>query len=166
MERINKSKSYVLPLLNDFVEIKHVNDIDNTYLFLEGRDNEYIIVKYKKTTESYSYLDEIKDVELLSEVIETDNNFYLLFNVPYEIMNDYHNFINGDFSKIEGKSKITSFLSKNYSSRHFNTIQRIKQVLTKDRALRAEIEYNLDVTLPDDIELSSKPIKEHETLIL
>ena len=164
MEKINKSKSYILPLLNDFVEIKNVNDIDNTYLFLEGSDKEYIIVKYKKTTETFEYLNSIKGNDLLAEVRETDNNLYLFFNVPDEIRNDYYHFINGKFSKIYNKNKIISFLSKNYTSRHFNTIQRIKQVLFKDRALKAEIEYNLDITLPDDSELSSKPIKEMETL--
>ena len=164
MEKINKSKSYILPLLNDFVEIKNVNDIDNTYLFLEGSDKEYIIVKYKKTTESFEYLNSIKENDLLAEVKETDSNLYLFFNVPDEVKNDYKHFINGDFSKIYNKAKIISFLSKNYTSRHFNTIQRIKQVLYRDKALKAEIEYSLDVVLPEDSELSSKPIKEMETL--
>lgn len=166
MERVNKSKSYVLPLLSNFIEIKNISNIVNSYLFLEGKDDKYIIVKYRLNDETLEYVESIKSHCLINNIIENGGYLYIVFNVPNEILKDYEKFVDGKYSEIESKNTIITFLSDNYPSRFFNTIERIRQVLYKDKALKYELEYNLDITLPEGIELSSKPDLIDETLII
>ena len=166
MEKVNKSKSYILPLLNDFIQIKNISNIVNSYLFMEGKDDKYIIIKYIRNNEALEYIESIKSHNLINNIIESDNFIYIVFNVPDEIINDYDKFLEGRYSEFENKKGILMFLENNYPSRFFNTIQRIKQVLYKEKALKYEIEYNLDIVLPDNAELSSKPDLINETLII
>lgn len=164
--KMNKSKSYIVPLLDDFIKIKHVKYIYNSYLFLEGQEEEYIIIQYEKFEELEEYLETLKGNKYLLEIIEREDFYYLVIDVPSEIKGDYSKFLNGNFSEISKKNKIIKFLSSNYGSRSFQAINRIKQVLYKDRVLKEELEYSLDVLIPEESELSSIPSKQSETLKL
>lgn len=165
MRIINKSKSYVLPLLDEFVQIKYVEYVYNTYLFLEGEENKYIVIQYEDNEYTKVYCEEL-DKDYIKDIIFRDDYVYVIFKVPEEIIPDYNMFLEGRFSEIINKEKILNFLMKNYGSRYYNAINRIKQVLYRDKALRAELEFNLDITLPEDVELSSIPDKQTETIRL
>jgi hypothetical protein len=166
--KINKSKSYILPLYSKYIEIKYINLVYNTYLFLEGKEENYLIIQYIKenTKEFIDYINNLKLNDLVYKIIEKEDYINVVLNIPEEIKNDYSNFVEGNYSKIKNKSIIVNFLMKNYGSRHFNAINRIKQVLNKDKSLKYELEYNLDTVLPEEIELSSIPCKQTETIKL
>jgi len=158
MKIINKSKSYILPLLDDYVKLKHVREVNNCYLFLEGDENKYIIIEYKKNNLE-DYLIELRNNQYFIDIVEKEDFYIILFKVPDGIKEDYNKFIEGKFSKIYNKDKIIKFLMTHYSSSEFKAIQRIKQVLYRDRALKEELEYTLDVLIPENAELSSIPSK-------
>lgn len=165
---VNKSKSYVLPLYSKYINIRYIDLIRNTYLFLEGKYDEGLIIEYiNKDNEDFkSYLEEISTNEFVNEIIYKEDFIFVVLKLPVELNSDYYNFINGSYSKIKEKKTIVKFLSENYGAVQFKAINRINQVLNRDKALRAELEYNLDMVLPEDCELSSIPDKISETLIL
>lgn len=164
----NKSKSYILPLFNNYVDIKYIGLVYNTYLFMEGEENNYLIIQYNNENldDFQQYIDKLSEYDLVSKIDRSDEYIYVFLEVPEELQNDYDSFVSGRFSNISRKNDIINFLTKNYGAVHFKIINRIKQVLYKDRALKEEIEYDLDITLPESSELSSIPEKVTETLKL
>lgn len=164
---INKSKSYMLPLFSHYLGLDFIKHIYNTYLFLEGKDDKYFIIQYNKVDDEdfHSYLNEIKKNKNIEDIVENDY-LNVIVKIPEELEEDYNYFVSGNFSKIKQKKQIVEFLRKNYGSRQFKSIERIKQVLNKDKSLKEELEYTLDITLPPDCELSSIPNKQSETLKL
>lgn len=165
--QINKSKSYILPLFSEYVELGFIRDVYNTYLFLEGKENKYFVIQYKKldTEEFKNYLEVLQQNEIVEEIVENDY-INVILKIPDKLEEDYQYFVSGDFSKITKKDYIIKFLQKNYGSSQFPIIERIKQVLYKDRVLKEELEYSLDISLPEECELSSIPNKQSETLKL
>lgn len=165
--QINKSKSYILPLFSEYIELGFIRDVYNTYLFLEGKENKYFVIQYKKldTEEFKNYLEVLNQNELVEEIVENDY-INVILRIPDSLREEYDYFVSGNFSKIAKKKHIIQFLQKNYGSSQFPIIERIKQVLYKDRALKEELEYSLDITLPEECELSSIPSKQSETLKL
>lgn len=167
---VNKSKAYILPLLNYYIDLKFINKIKNTYLFLENDLESYIIVKYGKNEdeEFQNYLIELSTNDYCKEVVIKEKETYCIFTVFEEVREDYESFVIGKFSKISIRSKkeIVSFSLKNYGAGNIKTINKIKQILDKDTRLKREIEEDLDVTLSEDSELSSLPNLENETIRL
>jgi hypothetical protein len=163
---VNKSKSYLLPLYDGYIKIKYVGSIVNTYLFLEGKENKCLIIQYSKrdTEEFNNYINQLKEEKLVVDIQDKEDYIYIILHVPEELEKDFDNFIYGNFSKISNKNKIVNFLMENYGARSFQAINRIKQVLHKDRALKEELEYSLDISIPEGSELSSVPNKQMETI--
>jgi len=164
---INKSKSYMLPLFSEYIKLDFIKAIYNTYLFLEGKENKCFVIQYKKlnTEEFNDYINSLLQNEYIEDIRE-DDYINVIIKVPETLEQDYNNFISGDFSKITKKESIVNFLMNNYGSAQFKTIERIKQVLYKSKALKDELEYSLDIILPEECELSSIPNRQSETLKL
>ncbi|MFW6225405.1 MAG: hypothetical protein ACOC3V_00435 [bacterium] len=141
--------------------------IYNTYLFLEGKEDKYFIIQYNKVDDEdfHKYINKLKENELVDDIVENDY-LNIIIKIPEELEPDYNYFVSGNFSKITKKKLIVDFLRKNYGSRQFKSIERIKQVLYKDKDLKEELEFTLDITLPPNCELSSIPDKQSETLKL
>jgi len=171
MGEINKSKSYILPLLGGHISFKYVNFIVNTFLYpnkVEGGYN--IILQYDKRVllndDGTEYIESIRHSDLFIDEPIIDDHIYLRLRIPTEYNEDVEYFLDGKYSKINNdvKNKIVIFLLKYYKN-EFKVITRIKQVLTKDAALRRKLEKKFDVPFTRDMELSSKVNIEKETLI-
>lgn len=167
---VNKSKAYILPLLNYYVDLNFINKIKNTYLFLENDLDSYIILKYgeNEDEEFQNYLIELSTSDYCKEIITKDAETYCIFTIFEEVREDYESFVIGKFSEISvrSKKKIVSFSLKNYGIGNIKTINKIKQILDKDTKLKRKIEEDLDVILSEESELSSLPNLNNETIRL
>jgi hypothetical protein len=167
---VNRSKAYILPLLNHYVDLQFVKNILNTYLFIEDDLNDYIIIEYNDIEEEdfQNYLIELSVNDYFKNIIKKDNKVYCIFDVNDNVRSDYDKFVNGKFSKISknNKNKIISFSLKHYGVSNIQTINKIKKILNKDEELRRELEEELDVNIPENSELSSIPDMNNETLKL
>jgi hypothetical protein len=164
---INKSKSYLVPLLDTEVNVEYPNLLINSYI------SDYtisLLYEYSSHTsltsngrigfpiyEDYlvnhlNFLDKL-DVNLnqLSCVLYT-------FLFPSKFYQEYDKFCEGRFSEFSEESKniILKFLIKHYPKQG-NVVMNIRQVLYKDETLRKRLSEEFNTPIPIDLELSSIP---------
>lgn len=166
----NKSKSYLLPLLSDFVDIKYINLMINSFIFYEEDKEEeespklLLLYKYDDKVNIDSegnksgflyYIDYLKEHKLYN--YDKDLLDCILFNIsiPDYYYYEYYCFLSGRYSyyRDESKDKILRFLRHNYSN--LTVINKIKQVLYKDKRLKLSLEELLNIKIDENSELSS-----------
>lgn len=171
--KVNKSKTYILPLVVNEVDLRFTDIIDTTYLYRNDKSFDYPIINIMF---NLKYLDEKKIVEFLNYLTRISSNKYFIENVTigdeYEMLtlkihdnalDAYQNFIKGKFSLFSETDKqlILRYL---YLNSHPVNHTMVKQILYKDKDLKKKIEKRLNVELNNSVELSSKPDKESETI--
>lgn len=176
VEYINKSKTYILPLLGDIVDIQYPNLILNTYLYVEGieLEEDYIAILYKydpdykiindKRVGFPSYEVYLKEHPSCLNVIDVDDCVLFIFKIPNEYKDTYIKFLNGQYSKFNNTSKIKilKFIQKKFPKEK-GIYSNVRNVLMKSDQLRLELEDKLGILLEPDSELSSKIDLECET---
>ena len=164
--KVNKSKSYLLPLLNTEVEIKFLEYLDNTYININSWvECIALLYNYDISLEEGGpeYLNELRKNKLFISMNRLENHFLFIFRFPEYYLEDYYTFKQGKYSLIKQKSKtkIIDFISKNYQ--YPDTVQELVQILYKNKERKQKLEESLGITLPDDCELSSKIDESEET---
>ncbi len=180
--RYNKSKTYLLPLLSECIDINpkffsylkqtYINDdigmYENCFYILHNfsfRNPEFTLYENSLIKNNYfvDYID-----------INSDQVLYI-FRFPEEYLHEYEMFKQGKYSKYgpDAKELILSFFTKVYENNvsAVNFLIKVKQVLFKDQKLREKLEKELStekhkVTIDKEAELSDIPEKEHETFII
>ena len=173
---MNKSKTYVLPLMEEYVETN------------------YIIIKYLINTYMYCYLYDIRLTNVL--VLEFDGDFvnrtdftkhknklksselfvycgihrdlwYCIFNLPKKFIDDIKFFQLGKYSFMSkaAQTLILRHIEKYYPHRKEKS-KLIWKILKKDVSLKVHIEKVLGTSLSDDAELCDKALKGDETILL
>lgn len=173
--RYNKSKTYLLPLISEFIsfDYRYFKFLENTYLFdnLNMYNNciyfEYNFSKIKVNSEKFenNMIDNNYFIDLLKI---TDKHKIFIFRIPEEYKTEYQYFKLGKYSKysIPAKHIILDFYTNIYSG-NINAIDflmKLKQVLFKDNKLKQKIEEELNVRLSSDAELTDIMNKKNETL--
>lgn len=154
----NKTSLMLLPLLN-----KSQNNLKfNSYFtnaFID-ENKQYIGIVYRFTgSEQYKDFEEslLKD-KLCVKHIEYDRYHVMyLFRIPDEFIDDVELFFEGKYSKFSKKLKDQVIKFHNITKNGT-----IYQILYRSEELRKLIEEDLGVTLLEDAELSSIPVKEEE----
>lgn len=164
MNVVNKSKTYVLPLLCQWININNKNRgfITNTYMFT-NRDLR-IGKFYIKCKFNYRNKDFTKN-----ESVFTDNELYLRsysvgeevlyeYKIPAEYEDDISNFIAGKYSKLSDDYKLMIIEYWTEMLGHvpgfiINNIKKIKQIFDKSEDLRKKLEKELDVKIEPGSEL-------------
>lgn len=170
MEKINKSKTYILPLLDDYVRIKFLDHILNTYLITDETKEPSIHILYdisvKNNPAFNSYFVLLHQSQYFISSKDIDEGVLISFKIPKEYIPDYNKFIKGAYSLISEKSKqkILHHLYKNYSYL-YNVVQVIEHVLYKDEELKHHWEETIGTTLSKNSELSSRVDLKEETYI-
>lgn len=168
---INKSKSYILPLLDEFVKFPVVPDIINTYLYMGNQSSTQrptLHVLYNKHVLGYgffgTFLEALNEFPYWIGRTEVREGLFLSFFIPDDIIRDYQAFVEGRYSKMSKRSKdqILVFLYNNYPGLN-KEIDQIRGVLYKKDYLRRVWEESLGVKIPKDNELSSKINIKQET---
>lgn len=158
----NKSYSFILPMILGKRELAYIKGCyircsdypqydDKIFLVLENTGSEAC----KKDLEFLTY-----NTEYLFQYDVDDKTIVMVFTVPVVFALDYRYFIEGRYSKFSDMYKKTIV--------QFHRITKqdnIYYVLKKDPAYKKELEVKLDVKIPDDQDLMSKPDMDEETFV-
>lgn len=164
---INKSKSYLLPLLDKYIDIEFLYDLENTFINIEGHI-ECMGLLYKKNINPsvVKYFNKLRNNSLYRKEIVLTNYVLFIFEFPDQFLKEYKNFHLGRYSKfsIDAKKIITRFLSNNYQ--YPELIEDMVQILYKNKARKEKLEEQLGIKLSDDAELTSVIDEEEETFYI
>lgn len=164
---INKSYSYLIPLINVYLPIdpSYFILVDQSYAMINGNTKDQLVaLTYEKADNNMfqEYLNGLKESGLTENVIESEDKITFILKIPEEFSADYNAFIEGKFSKFstEAKNIVIDYVSAYHKP---NTAKRVRMVLDKSKELKAFLENKLAVKLDADLDLSSIPREEEES---
>lgn len=176
--RYNKSKTYLLPLISEFVNIKkeYFYNLENTYIFDDKglyKDSIYLLHNFSfKNPKLTSYEHELTDNHLFTDIIDdtSNNKVIYVFKFPEEYMHEYNKYKEGKYSEFnkDAKEIILNFYGDIYSNndRAVSFLLKTKQILFKNKILKEKYERELNVKIDDSAELSDPMNEEDETIKL
>lgn len=176
--KYNASKSYLLPLISELIDIdpRFINDLENTYMFDEHNEyHECLFIKFDynfHNPEFTAYEHKLINNELFVKSIDVDNKVVYIFKFPEEYLYEYYCLQNSKYSEFgkDAKELILDFWTTMYGKvpAGINAILKIKQILYKDVKLKKLIEEQLGsrkhpLVLTDDQELGELVVIKDET---
>jgi len=160
---LNKSKTYILPYISEYIPIKFINKLLNTYTFY---NNEYAFClryEFSGKKEFTQYEKELESNKYYRETIDVNKREVLyIFDIPEDLFNIVDLYLDGKYSYLPNKDIVIGFLMKHFGLTLDN---KIIKILNRDESLKQEIEDQLNVKIPDGIDLSSCPNKDNENYI-
>lgn len=176
-KKYNASKTYLLPLLSELVDINKnfINELQNTYMFDENNEHQeclYILHDFNfRNPEFTAYEHKLLNNELFVKHIDMGNQVLYVFKFPEEYMKEYYLLQDGKYSEFgeDAKELILDFWTEMYGKvpGGINVILKIKQILYKDKKLKQQLEERLSsrnhkVIIDDDAELGQSVDVEKE----
>jgi len=167
---LNKSYSYLIPLLNEYCKIDgdYYVMLDNVYTHHFGGDvGNIIIISYfsNDDPEFLEYVQKLKTHEYCQDYTEGEDTIAIVFKFPDEYLYEYDCYQQGKFSKFRQYAK--DIIVKYILDIHkYKDADRVQRVLNKDDLLRKDLEKRLALTIDKDMELSSIPDKILETFYI
>lgn len=172
----NKSKTYLLPLTISKLNLKYIDHLENTFLFVRGIDEEPIIALLYEYTDEIEYdiegddgfiyyVESLKESRYFIKEFELGDYSLFVFKLPEELNYAYGCLIEGKYSWLtpEQKKIIIMFLNRYYPGEKV-TVARIIGILNRSKTIKQAYEKELGVKLPADMELSSRISIEAETI--
>jgi hypothetical protein len=166
--KYNASKTYLLPLLSEMVDINKdfINELKNTYMFDSHNEHQeclYVLHDFNfRDPDFTAYEHKLLNNELFVKHIDMGDQVMYIFKFPKEYLNEYYMLQNGKYSEFgnDAKELILNFWTEMYGKipGGINVILKIKQILYKDKKLRQQLEERLSskghaVSISDDAEL-------------
>lgn len=168
--KYNKSKTYLLPLLSEFLPLskEFISCLPNTFMYddMNKYENHFFLLHdFTNAPEGFvDYEKKLTESELFVDYIDIDNKVLYIFKFPEEYLHEYKCLSEGRYSAfgVDCKEMILKFwgiIHKNNPAT-INALLKVKQVLFKDKKLKEELEKELSspkspVTIDDDAELGS-----------
>lgn len=155
--KVNKSKTYLLPLINEYLSIQFDEYIENTYVYIKGFEECFGIV-YRKdisNTGLKQYYERLVQNSLFKSVVEFDNHILFIFEFPDFYISEYYSFLDGGYSKFSEHSKKNIIRYTSDVHKYPDAVQGVVHILYKNKVRKEELERQLDIKLDDDAELSS-----------
>lgn len=152
---VNKSKTYILPYMQEYINLKFINNIINTYLFYNGEYKFCILYKFSGKKAFLNYEDELMSNPYFIKTIDVQNDKVLyVFEIPEDLFKAIELFMDGKYSRLPDKNKIKNFLTLHFgiSEQHV-----IFHVLDRSEHLKKHLEENLNIVITDDLDLSDPP---------
>lgn len=173
----NKSTTYLFPLINDILNIDFEffkNYITNTYVFSNKYENNYFYLEIDFDFKIPEFIEEeerLRNFDIYIDSIDLNEDKVLyVYEFPKSYIYEYNKYLEGKYSefKIDAKTKILKFYNKLFGVNEvgINKLNNIKYVLFKDKILKQKLEEKLNVSLPDNAELSSILDIDEETILL
>lgn len=154
----NKSRTYIVPLLNESININK-NMLINSYLFDVNRPD-YNAQHYEGIFLHFKWIDNdvyrqyeknMSENPLKKDYYDLDKTSYMMFiKFPYDILSDVDNIIKGKYSMLTTSSK--QYIAKYWQ---LSTQSKMYGVLYKTEKYKKELEIELNVKIDDDAELGS-----------
>lgn len=161
--RYSKSKTYLLPLLSEVLDlnIKFLPYLINTYLFDENNEYEnciFILHEFNfKNPEFTKYEHKLTNNSLFVKHIDIDDKVVYIFKFPEEYLNEYNCLLNSQYSKFgdDAKQLILRFWGEVYSGNSAGVafLLKIKQILYKEIKLKERLQKELGVIINNNQEL-------------
>lgn len=162
---INRSKTYLLPLLLDVldVDLRFINMVENTYLFEEsGKYDNCIFVEIIFAFDNPEFIKfehSLKDSYLFRDKIDIDSNKVIfIYDFPTDYMSEYLYYLEGKYSKFSKAAVdvILNYYRNIYKEKRFvvEFLIRLNQIFNKDDNLRKELELSLKTKIKPGSELT------------
>lgn len=159
--KLNKSKTYFLPYIDEFIKIKFVDRLKNTYVFLNDEYKICLLYEYSAKKDFAEYENELETNEYYNRTIDVDKKTVLyVFDVPLELMDCLDMFLSGKISYMPKREVMISFLVKNFNVKKDDDLIKI---IKRDPKYKEKLELELNVKIPDGLDLTSSPDIENET---
>ena len=156
----NKSKTYLLPYVDDYIPIRYTKRLEDTYLFYEQEYKFCLLFKFSGTKEFLKYETELMGNEYFDKTVDIHPDKVLyVFDIPGELYEIIDLFLDGKYSYLPDKDKVKDFLVENFK---ISRNHRIFHILDRSQILREEMERKLKVTIPEELDLSDRPDIETE----
>ena len=156
----NKSKTYILPYINDYIPIKYTRLLQDTFLFYEKEYKICLLYKFSGKRFFLDYETELMSNEYFDKTIDIHPDKVLyIFDIPEELFKIIDLFLNGKYSYLPNKDKIKEFLMDNFNIKEDH---KIFHILDRSSILREALEKNLKVKIPEDLDLTDPPKIETE----
>lgn len=151
----NKSKTYLLPYLQDYIDLKFIKKIEDTYIFYNGEYKFCMKYEFSGKKDFTDYEEELMTNEYFVEAIDISKTQVLyVFDFPEELFPVVELFIEGRYSYLPKKEKIKEFLSENFQ---IDSSHKIFHILDRTTVLRSLMEDKLGVEIPEELDLAEKP---------
>ncbi len=151
--KFNKSKTYLLPLLSELVNIdkQYLPYLNNTFMMdCNGKYNNcfYILHDFDLSNPKFTkYEHNLINNELFMDMYDIGNQVLYVFKFPEEYLHEYNCLLNGKYSefKTDAKELILEFWTTMYGENP-NAIlflTKIKDILFKTEKYRRKLEQSL-----------------------
>lgn len=151
----NKSKTYLLPFINDYIPIKFITLLEDTYIFFKKDYKICLLYKFSGKKSFIDYETELMSNEYFEKAIDigVDKVIYI-FHVPDDLFSIIDLFLEGKYSYLPEKNKIKDFLISKFNLRPNH---RIFHILDRTKILKDELETKLSAIIPEGQDLASPP---------
>lgn len=158
----NKSKTYLLPLISEFVGIEKefIKFLVDTYMYIENDDTPYLGILHDfsfKNPEFTAYENRLVNNDLFYKCIDLNNQVLYLFKFPEIYLSEFELFKESKYSEFgeDAKKLILKFWGQIYNGNSgiIPVLIKIRQILYKDEKLRKKLEKELDITIDENQEL-------------
>ena len=172
IKKYNRSKTYLLPLLSEFVEfdMKFMKYLLNTYMFIDKYPDNHIGILHEfsiKDPEFTAYEHKLIKNEYFVELVDIGNKVLYIFKFPEIYKKEYELFKNGKYSEFgeDSKQLIIKFwtLANKGNSSLPAFLIKLKNILYKENKLKEIIEKELNVKLESNQELGEIVDRELES---
>ena len=158
---MNKSKTYLAPILLSSIDILPFQLIENTYILSDFRPLEPIIyVVIKKDTEIIDehFLEALYQYPAVEDIFDIGSSYLLVTTLDPEYHYEYLCFKRGNYSwyRPEVKNEIIHYLKNHVNRTSLGVVDKIRAIFARDPMLKMYYENTLDIKLTDDDELSSR----------
>lgn len=166
----NRSKTYLLPLITQFFNLR--DNISHNFIncFIFDTDNLhknciYLLYKYDIKNPNFTFFEfELSKTNGYVKHYDLKDNLILfVLKFPEEYLEEYNYYIEGSYSKYNNDAKrlILDYYKNRIPSIVYN---KIDQILYKKKELKLQIEKILGVNLSNESELGDIMDKDSETI--
>lgn len=159
--RPNKSTIFLCPMLGGKREHFYWNDLlVNAFIAVPGEENVIaLLYRFSGDPTFLKFEEALSNFRTFKYRIDTDPHHVLyVFGIPESVEASYEHFVNGRYSEIDDVIKL-----KILDYHGFNMDGSTAKILFKSPSLKAELEKQLEVTIPEETELHSPPNLNEET---
>lgn len=161
----NKSKTYLLPYMASYIDIKFLSRLNNTYAIMNDEFKFCLRYDFSAKKVFMDYEESLtKNPYYVDAVDVTKEEVIYIFDYPEAVIPIVKLFMEGKYSYLPDKDIIKRYLMQHFG---IQTSHRIFHILDRTVYLRSKIEESLGLDpIPEHLDLEDPPNKDIEELIL
>jgi hypothetical protein len=161
----NKSKTYLLPYMAEYIEVKFLTRLVNTYAFMNGEYKFCLLYDFSAKKVFMDYEESLtKNPYYVDSVDVSKEQVVYIFDYPEAMIPIVNQFMDGKYSYLPDKDTVKRYLMTNFG---ITTSHRIFHILDRTEYLRSKIEESLGLDpIPEHLDLEDPPDKDSEEIII